>query len=132
MTGTATAPGTTTSSDVVDIQGGPTQEGLHLGAVSGTVDLAARGYTGIEPRGDVPWLNPCLPREAPALSFTIRYRRHWGIVIRIADGRIRVTVPPSAAPPITIGFEGSLTEVGPGRTFDVPLPERALCPQVPD
>ncbi len=119
-------------SDVADIQGGTTQEGIHLGAMAGTVDLAARGYTGIEPRGDVLWLNPCLPREAPALSFTIRYRRHWGIVIRVADGRIRVTVPPSAAPPITIGFEGSLTEVGPGRTWDAPLPERALCPQVPD
>jgi len=118
-------------SDVADIQGGSTAEGIHLGAMAGTVDLAARGYTGIEPRGNVLWLNPCLPHQVSALTFTIRYRRHWGITVRIADGRIQVTVPPSDAPPITIGYEGDLTGVGPGETFDAPLPERAL-PHLPE
>jgi alpha,alpha-trehalase len=113
-------------SDIADIQGGTTAEGIHLGAMAGTIDLAARGYTGIEPRGHVLWLNPCLPYQVPALTFTIRYRRHWGITVRIADGRIQLTVPPSDAPPITIGYQGNLTSVGPGETFDAPLPERAL------
>jgi alpha,alpha-trehalase len=113
-------------SDVADIQGGTTAEGIHLGAMAGTVDLAARGYTGIEPRGDVLWLNPCLPRQAPALTLTIRYRRHWGISVRIADGRIQVTVPPSDAPPIIIGYQGKLTELSPGEVFGAPLPGRTL------
>ncbi len=117
-------------SDLADIQHGTTAEGIHLGAMAGTVDLAARGYTGIEPRGDVLWLNPCLPHQAPALTLalTIRYRRHWGIGIRIAHGRIRVSVPVSDASPITIGYEGELTEVGPGGVFEAPLPGRALPP----
>ncbi len=113
-------------SDVADVQGGTTAEGIHLGAMAGTVDLAARGYTGIEPRGNVLWLNPCLPSQAPALTLTIRYRRHWGISVRIADGRIRVTLPPSDAPPISVGYQGKLTVIGPGETFDAPLPERAV------
>ena len=113
-------------SDVADIQGGTTAEGVHLGAMAGTVDLAARGYTGIEPRGDVLWLNPCLPREALALTLTIRYRRHWGISVRIADGRIQVTVPPSDAPPITIGYQGKLTKLSPGEAFGAPLPGHTL------
>lgn len=112
-------------SDVADIQHGTTAEGIHLGAMAGTVDLAARGYTGIEPRGNVLWLNPCLPRQAPALTFTIRYRRHWGISIRIGSGHIQVTVPPSDAPPITIGYQGQLTQLRPGDVFDAPLPQGA-------
>jgi trehalose/maltose hydrolase-like predicted phosphorylase len=35
-------------SDVADIQGGTTREGVHLGAMAGTVDLAQRVSTGIE------------------------------------------------------------------------------------
>lgn len=109
-------------SDVADVQGGTTAEGIHLGAMAGTVDLAARGYTGIEPRGNVLWLNPCLPSQVRTLTITIRYRRHWGISVRIAGGRIRVTIPPSDAPPINIGYQGKVTEVGPGEVFDAPLP----------
>ena len=113
-------------SDIADIQGGTTAEGIHLGAMAGTIDLAARGYTGIEPRGNVLWLNPCLPYQVQALTFSIRYRRHWGITVRIADGHIQVAVPPSDAPAMTIGYRGKLSSVSPGETFDAPLPETAL------
>ena len=112
-------------SDIADIQGGTTAEGIHLGAMAGTVDLLARGYTGIEPRGDVLWLNPCLPAEFSCLEFSIRYRGHWGVSVRIADDRVRLRVPPSDAPAITVGFEGQLTQVAPGEVFDEPLPDRA-------
>ncbi|MDJ0498279.1 MAG: glycoside hydrolase family 65 protein, partial [Acidimicrobiia bacterium] len=37
-------------SDVTDIQGGTTPEGIHLGAMAGTVDLVQRGFTGLETR----------------------------------------------------------------------------------
>lgn len=117
------------ASDVADIQEGTTAEGIHLGAMAGTVDLAVRGYTGIEPRGNVLWLNPCLPQQAPALTFTIRYQRHWGINVHIADSRIQITVPPSDAPPITIGYQGELTQLRPGEAFDAPLPPRAVPPR---
>jgi len=50
-------------SDVADIQGGTTSEGIHLGAMAGTVDLIQRCYTGIEIRDGHLWLNPILPRE---------------------------------------------------------------------
>jgi len=116
----------TLESDIADIQGGTTAEGIHLGAMAGTIDLAARGYTGIEPRGNVLWLNPCLPHQVRALAFTVRYRRHWGITIRIADGRIQVAVPLSDAPPVTIGYQGKLSSVRPGESFDAPLPEQPL------
>lgn len=47
-------------SGIDDIQGGTTPEGIHLGAMAGSVDLLQRGYTGIETRGDVLRLTPLL------------------------------------------------------------------------
>ena len=39
---------TALSSDVTDIQGGTTAEGIHLGLMAGTVDLLQRGLTGLQ------------------------------------------------------------------------------------
>jgi len=57
-------------SDVSDIQGGTTPEGIHLGAMTGTVDLVQRCYTGIEMRDEVLWLNPRLPGDLRSLRCT--------------------------------------------------------------
>lgn len=61
-------------SDVADIQGGTTSEGIHLGAMAGTVDLMQRCWTGIEMRGGRLWLNPQLPEELKRLRIRLRFR----------------------------------------------------------
>src|SRR5690606_15515795 len=48
-------------SDISDVQGGTTREGIHLGAMAGTVDLVQRGQTGLEIRDGIIRLDPCLP-----------------------------------------------------------------------
>ena len=63
-------------SDVADIQQGTTAEGIHLGAMAGTVDLVLRVSTGIEVTGDVLRFNPKLPEELTRLELRIRYRGH--------------------------------------------------------
>jgi trehalose/maltose hydrolase-like predicted phosphorylase len=55
-------------SDIIDIQGGTTPEGIHLAAMAGTVDLLQRCFTSIETRGDTLWLNPCWPEELGVLE----------------------------------------------------------------
>ncbi|WPP51102.1 glycoside hydrolase family 65 protein [Catalinimonas niigatensis] len=62
-------------SDVEDIQGGTTTEGIHLGAMAGTIDMVQRAYTGayVDENG-VLWLDPSLPHEINFLSLTLRYR----------------------------------------------------------
>ncbi|MFD0598867.1 hypothetical protein ACFQZ4_46650 [Catellatospora coxensis] len=47
--------------DLADTRGGSTRNGVHLGAMAGTIDLAMRCYTGLETRGDVLYLHPLLP-----------------------------------------------------------------------
>lgn len=106
-------------SDVNDVQRGTTPEGIHLGAMAGTVDLVQRGYLGLDARDDVLWLNPRLPHELDTLRTTIQYREHWGIRIEVANGRCTVMVPPSHAAPITVGHAGELHEVRAGEILEL-------------
>lgn len=100
-------------SDVGDIQGGTTPEGIHLGAMAGTVDLLQRCYSGLELRGERLYFNPQLPKELEEIAFRIRFRGHW-LDVTATSGRLRVEAGPGTAPPVTVGVaDGSETEIGP-------------------
>ncbi len=90
-------------SDFKDIQGGTTAEGIHLGAMTGTVDIVQRCYTGIEVRNNVLWLNPCLPTHLTALRFNIRYRGHT-LSIDVTPNALALGSGRTPAPPIQIGI----------------------------
>jgi alpha,alpha-trehalase len=107
-------------SDVSDIQGGTTPEGIHLGAMAGTIDLVQRCYTGIETRQDRLQLNPYLPSELKKVQFDIMYRQHW-VNIAITSNRLKVSTRPSAVAPITIGFRENTFELKPGDTLQFEL-----------
>ena len=51
-------------SDVDDIQGGTTKEGIHLGVMAGTLDLVQRYYAGTQIRDNVLYFDPRLPERA--------------------------------------------------------------------
>jgi alpha,alpha-trehalase len=91
-------------SDVEDIQGGTTPEGIHLGAMAGTVDQLQRGYTGIVTRDDVLWFNPCLPRELNRLRLHLRYRSHF-LEVDLTKEHLTVHSLRTAREPIRIGFK---------------------------
>ncbi len=107
-------------SDVADIQGGTTPEGIHLGAMAGTVDLLQRAYTGIVTRGDVLWLNPCLPEELRRVTMVIRYRGH-ALDLAVTQSSVTVHAHESNATPIQLGIVDSryLLEAGETREFSL-------------
>lgn len=107
-------------SDIEDIQGGTTREGIHLGAMAGTVDLVLRCYSGIESRGDVLWFNPRLPSELKSLEFRIRYRQS-SIDINITAGRIRLHSRPGTEAPVRIGFRDKTFELVQGQNLELEL-----------
>jgi HAD superfamily hydrolase (TIGR01509 family) len=106
-------------SDLADIQGGTTPEGIHLGAMAGTVDLVQRCYTGIDVRGDVLWFNPCLPR-ALTLRFRIRYRGHT-LDVEMTPERLTVTALRCTAHPIEIGVNDTVFELSSCQRMEFPL-----------
>jgi alpha,alpha-trehalase len=109
------------ASDLHDVQGWTTAEGIHLGAMAGTVDLAQRCYTGLETREDVLWLNPSLPQELDGLDFDVRYRGHWGINLHLTSQMLRIGVAASDAAPIRVGVNGEVVELPPGSMREFPL-----------
>ncbi len=109
-------------SDIGDIQGGTTAEGVHLGAMAGTVDLIQRCYTGIETMNDVFWLNPKLPHDLKELSLQMRFRGHW-IHLEIDQKKLRVKIEKSWMPMGRLGFKDSVYEFEQGSEFIFNLEE---------
>ena len=107
-------------SDVTDIQGGTTPEGIHLGAMAGTVDLVQRGFTGMETREDTLWLDPVIPDELGELRFEIWYRDLL-LEFHITPQQLTVTTPPSDAPPVRLGIRDQMIELPAGNTQIVAL-----------
>jgi alpha,alpha-trehalase len=104
-------------SDVSDIQGGTTPEGIHLGAMAGTVDLIQRCYTGMETRQDILQLNPYLPAELKEMRFDILYRRQW-INLVVTHKHLTLSTRPDIAAPINIGFRDKVIKLKAGDTVE--------------
>jgi trehalose/maltose hydrolase-like predicted phosphorylase len=106
-------------SDVNDIQQGTTAEGVHLGAMAGSVDLVQRVSTGIETTGDVLRLNPRLPKELERLDMRIRYRGH-SLDLRLTRDSLTVRERERGAVPINLGVQDEVYEFAGGtRVFQL-------------
>ncbi len=118
-------------SDLADIQRGTTREGIHLGAMAGTVDLLLRCYTGLETRDGALWLHPALPLELGRVRFEIGYRGH-GISLDLTPSRLTLHLQPRAAGPIQVHVEDDEVTLHAGHsyTFDLPMP--AATGRLPD
>jgi trehalose/maltose hydrolase-like predicted phosphorylase len=107
-------------SDIDDIQGGTTPEGIHLGAMAGTVDLILRCYSGLENRGDMLWFNPNLPSELKCLEFELMYRGSL-INVTVTDCRIKLWSRPGTKAAIRIGFGDKTFQLLPGETLELEM-----------
>lgn len=112
-------------SDLADIQGGTTREGVHIGAMAGTVDMVLRCYGGVETRGEMLWLHPVLPVELPRVVFEIVYRGQ-PIHVELTRTQVRLHLHPDARDSITVCVEDQVSVLFPGAAHVV-----ALAPQAP-
>ncbi|HEX8033279.1 MAG TPA: trehalose-phosphatase [Ktedonobacterales bacterium] len=76
-------------SDVGDVQGGTTAEGIHMGVMSGTLDLVQRSYFGEVIRDGVLYFNPKPVDHLRGLTLPMRFR---GMMINVTleEGHLRV------------------------------------------
>ena len=108
--------------DVADIQGGTTEEGIHLGAMAGTLDLVQRGMTGLETRQEALWLSPATLPQLSKFGMRIRFRRHWNVDLRFRADRLRVSVPDVDAPAVRVVLDGDTYVIEPGTSCWLGLP----------
>jgi trehalose/maltose hydrolase-like predicted phosphorylase/beta-phosphoglucomutase-like phosphatase (HAD superfamily) len=107
-------------SDVADVQGGTTAEGIHLGAMAGTVDIVLRCLTGMRARGPVLRFEPALPTEVKQLRFSVHYRGHR-IDVELAEDHMRLGSRPGPAQPIQVLVHDQTVELAPGQEREVSL-----------
>jgi trehalose/maltose hydrolase-like predicted phosphorylase len=113
------------ASDIADIQGGTTAEGIHLAAMAGSVDLLQRCFTGLQLRNGTLSLNPNWPRELSALEFDLRYRRHL-LTIRVTGRRsATIRAADSPEPSVRITGRGEPETLRAGTSVHLDDPEEA-------
>ncbi|MGZ4592785.1 MAG: glycoside hydrolase family 65 protein [Actinomycetes bacterium] len=108
--------------DIAGGAGGTTAEGIHLGAMAGTVDLLQRGFTGMQPRGDRLHLDPCLPDELTGMRFRMHYRQHHGVVVDVNHAHLVIRGHREAVQPLRLQVCGDEYEVRTDGALEVPLP----------
>ena len=101
-------------SDVDDIQGGTTQEGIHLGVMAGTLEVVQRYYAGTQIRDGVLYFTPRLPSGLDGLSFSLQFRE-TPLLVTLGGDQLTVAVhPDGASHPIRAGIPGDVRELCPG------------------
>lgn len=105
------------SSDVADVQGGTTAEGIHLGAMAGTVDIVLRCLTGMLADRDTLRFDPALPAEVRQLRFSVHYRGNR-LDISVTPDRMSVACRPGRAAPVTVMVREQTRELRPGQSAE--------------
>ncbi|MFD1483847.1 glycoside hydrolase family 65 protein [Lacticaseibacillus baoqingensis] len=86
-------------SDYYDIQGGTTAEGIHLGVMGATLDVAARVYAGIDLLGATIHIHPHLPSTWSHLSVTQHFQ---GVTLKAALTPHTITLTADQALPVQV------------------------------
>ncbi|WP_281221270.1 trehalose-phosphatase [Nocardia uniformis] len=107
------------ASDIDDIQGGTTSEGIHLGAMAGSVDLLQRCFTGLEMRADRLIFTPSWPETLGTLTFPIFYRGHR-LTMSLSCDELEVRSDPGPAAPVEIECRGRTELLAAGRIVRLP------------
>ena len=107
-------------SDISDIQGGTTHEGIHLGSMAGTVDILQRCYTGMEFHDDILYLNPNIPDDLPKLSMRVKFRGNW-FEIDVTQKCVAITCDQCELEATKVSFQKKIYQIKPGETLTLDL-----------
>ena len=110
----------TLQSDVGDAQGGTTAEGIHLGAMAGTVDVVLRGITGMGADSDGLRFDPVLPPQVKTLRFSVHFRGHR-LAVSLTRNCLTVISRRGDPSPIRVAVREQVREVAPGTRAEFPL-----------
>lgn len=109
--------------DVDDLQRGTTPEGIHLGAMAGTVAIVLHRYVGVRLTEDGVMLAPDMPSLLRHLRFRVHWRGRW-LDIDLTAERVRITADRDRADPVPVGVRDAWHRLGPGEALEVELTAR--------
>jgi trehalose/maltose hydrolase-like predicted phosphorylase len=111
-------------SDINDAQGGTTREGIHLGAIGGTVDIVFRHYVGLDAADGVISFRPRLPTPLRSLRLQARHRGRW-YGITVTQDRFILQVEAGWTGLVPVRVFGKLHLLEPGARFEMALGARS-------
>ncbi|TVR81602.1 MAG: glycoside hydrolase family 65 protein [Rhodospirillales bacterium] len=112
---------TALESDIGDIQGGTTREGIHMGVMAGTLDLVQRAYLGSEVRDDMIAFKPKLTDRLNGLAMPMEFRE-TPLEVLLQDGKLTVKVLTHGhGNAVKVRVNGTVKEipVGESHTFEL-------------
>jgi trehalose/maltose hydrolase-like predicted phosphorylase len=104
-------------SDVGDVQGGTTQEGIHMGVMAGTLDLIQRGYLGTVIRDGVLHFDPKPVGNLDGLSFPMLYHGTPLEVSLEGDTLAVASRGEGFGPPVEVRVGEEAQEIGAGERY---------------
>jgi trehalose/maltose hydrolase-like predicted phosphorylase len=113
-------------SDVDDLQGGTTAEGIHLGAMAGTVSILYRHYAGLHLGPDGLHFDPDMPERFQRLAFRTQWRGRW-VDVDLTPARLRLRADGDREDPVPVRVGTTIYRLGPGETTEIPLPSEATA-----
>jgi trehalose/maltose hydrolase-like predicted phosphorylase len=100
-------------SDIDDIQGGATREGIHLGAMAATVDTITSRVFGLGVRDGTLVLDPPVRDSRARVAFPVRFRGTWLDITAIGN-TISVYAHPGGEPTVRLEVLGRTHYLQPG------------------
>jgi len=107
--------------DFADVQGGTTPEGIHLGAMTGTVDIVVRHYAGVDASGETLSFSPRLPEALESLSLRVRHRDRW-YGLSVTRDRLVLELEPGSPGPVPVRVLDEDLRLEPGDRHECELP----------
>lgn len=110
-------------SDVDDIQGGTTPEGIHTAVMAGTVRHVIERFAGVRVTAECVSISPSLPEGVRSVRFVVRWRGA-PVSIEADSHQIRIEVPDGAPVSVPVDVNGIAGQAEPGNLLAVEYAER--------
>lgn len=107
-------------SDFEDTQGGTTSEGIHLGAMAGSLDLVQRGFLGLEVGEEVLWINPHKLEYIHEVCLKVNYRNHW-VQVSLTGNTLKISFEEGYKEKLKIGVINGIYEFQKGKIREFSL-----------
>lgn len=98
------------------------REGVHLGAMSGSLDTLQRHYLGIRPTPEGLAILPAIPPQLPDLETGLTYRG-MRVGVRLESGKLSVESEPGNNRPLDITDAQGTYRLGPGQSITLDVAE---------
>jgi trehalose/maltose hydrolase-like predicted phosphorylase len=92
-------------SDIYDVQGGTTPEGIHTGAMGGSIDILLRGWMGLELKEDTIKINPSFTKDWKLVKFKMFFRECCYLFV-VSSKKIEVSLLSVGQAPLPIEYHG--------------------------